>query len=178
MIFRSQNVCLLALLLILQPCFWAYGNPDRKNEWVDTIQRGGFWMKKALHFTRLVTLLALVSAMVLSPQSYAGSAVTVDWETNYQTIDGFGVSEAFHQANNITLLGTTKQQEIYELLFSTSKGAGFFHLSFHSRGWRCLGQCHRRPQQDHAAVRNGMGLDGIQRRPDTDDSSHPKTIWN
>lgn len=82
-------------------------------------------MKKTRHFTRVATLLALLSAMVLSPHLYAGSSVTLDWETNHQTIDGFGVSEAFHQANNIPLLGATKQQEIYDLLFSTSKGAGF-----------------------------------------------------
>jgi glucuronoarabinoxylan endo-1,4-beta-xylanase len=82
-------------------------------------------MKKMIDFIRVATLLGLVLAITLSANLYAAPGVTLDWGTSYQTIDGFGVSEAFHQSNNIALLGETKQKEIYDLLFSTSKGAGF-----------------------------------------------------
>jgi len=86
---------------------------------------GGVCMKKKI---RLATVAALVTSMLtlaLPTNLLAASTVTVDWDTTYQTIDGFGVSEAFHQSNNIARLGETKQNEIYDLLFSTTDGAGF-----------------------------------------------------
>ncbi len=76
-------------------------------------------------FTSLATVLVLVLAMALPANLYAASTCTVDGSVTYQPIDGFGVSEAFHQSNNIARLGETKQKEIYDLLFSTDKGAGF-----------------------------------------------------
>ncbi|NLL04858.1 MAG: cellulosome protein dockerin type I [Clostridiaceae bacterium] len=82
-------------------------------------------MKKTISFTTVVTLLAFMLVMALPTNLYAASTVTVDWDTTYQTIDGFGISEAFHQSNNIARLGETKQNEIYDLLFSTTDGAGF-----------------------------------------------------
>ncbi len=82
-------------------------------------------MKKMLRFTSITTLLVFVLVLALPANLFAASTVTVDAGTVYQTIDGFGVSEAFHQSNNITLLGETKKDEIYDLLFSTTKGAGF-----------------------------------------------------
>ncbi|HEY9062829.1 MAG TPA: glycoside hydrolase [Pseudobacteroides sp.] len=82
-------------------------------------------MKKVIRFTSIATILVLVLVMSLPANLYAASTVTLDWGVNNQTIDGFGVSEAFHQSNNIALLGSTKQKEIYDLLFSTTKGAGF-----------------------------------------------------
>ncbi len=82
-------------------------------------------MKKVFRFISLTILLLFLVSTALPANLYAASTVSLDWGTNYQTIDGFGVSEAFHQSNNIALLGDTKQKEIYDLLFSTSKGAGF-----------------------------------------------------
>lgn len=82
-------------------------------------------MKKIRRIISVTTLLLFVLVLALPANLYAASTVTLDWETAYQTIDGFGVSEAFHQSNNIALLGETKKQEIYDLLFSTTKGAGF-----------------------------------------------------
>lgn len=82
-------------------------------------------MKKTIRFTTVATLLMFILVMALPTNLYAASTVTVDWETVHQTIDGFGVSEAFHQSNNIARLGETKQNEIYDLLFSTTDGAGF-----------------------------------------------------
>jgi glucuronoarabinoxylan endo-1,4-beta-xylanase len=82
-------------------------------------------MKKIIRFISMATLLVLVLVMAIPANLYAASTVTLDWGVNNQTIDGFGVSEAFHQSNNIARLGETKKKEIYDLLFSTSKGAGF-----------------------------------------------------
>jgi glucuronoarabinoxylan endo-1,4-beta-xylanase len=82
-------------------------------------------MKKMFCFTSVITLLILLLVIDLPTKLYAASTVTLSWDTTYQTIDGFGVSEAFHQSNNISLLGDTKKNEIYDLLFSTTKGAGF-----------------------------------------------------
>ncbi len=65
-----------------------------------------------------------VIAVTQVPAS-AASAVQVNGATTYQTIDGFGVSEAFGQANSIrNLTGSTRQQAL-DLLFNTSNGAGF-----------------------------------------------------
>lgn len=82
-------------------------------------------MRKKIRFATLVTLLMSMLALTFPANIYAASNVTVDWDKTYQTIDGFGISEAFHQSNNIARLGETKQNEIYDLLFSTTDGAGF-----------------------------------------------------
>lgn len=80
------------------------------------------------NFNRLLCfaiVLMILLCLSLSQPLFAASTVTVGWNTVYQSIDGFGVSEAFHQSTNIALLGETKQKEIYDLLFSTTQGAGF-----------------------------------------------------
>jgi len=82
-------------------------------------------MKKFIRFSTMATALMFLLVMALPVNLYAASTITVDWDTTHQTIDGFGVSEAFHQSNNIARLGETKKNEIYELLFSTTDGAGF-----------------------------------------------------
>ena len=68
-----------------------------------------------------------VGSLVLVPQvpAIAASAVAVDGATTYQTIDGFGVSEAFGQANAIRNLGSSARQQALDMLFSTTNGAGF-----------------------------------------------------
>ena len=55
----------------------------------------------------------------------AASTVSVAAGTTFQTIDGFGVSEAFGQANAIRNLGGGPRQQALDLLFSTTSGAGF-----------------------------------------------------
>jgi glucuronoarabinoxylan endo-1,4-beta-xylanase len=57
--------------------------------------------------------------------AYAASTVTVNGGTTYQRIDGFGVSEAFGQANAIRTANSTTRQRALDLLFSTTNGAGF-----------------------------------------------------
>jgi glucuronoarabinoxylan endo-1,4-beta-xylanase len=56
--------------------------------------------------------------------AHAASAVTVDGATQFQTIDGFGASEAFGQADNIESASASQQKQILDDLYSTSTGAG------------------------------------------------------
>jgi O-glycosyl hydrolase len=55
----------------------------------------------------------------------AASTTSVDGGTTYQTVDGFGVSEAFGQANSIRNAGSATQKQALDLLFNTTNGAGF-----------------------------------------------------
>src|SRR5579875_2325520 len=82
---------------------------------------------------RKVGLLALLSVALLSlaanlyfsqHPAYAASAVTINGATTYQTIDGFGFSEAFGQASNVENAPSGQQQQALNDLFSTSSGAG------------------------------------------------------
>ena len=70
------------------------------------------------------TVVVLGLAYPMQPAN-AASAVTVNGGTTYQKIDGFGVSEAFGQANSIRNATSTTRQQALDLLFSTTKGAGF-----------------------------------------------------
>jgi len=70
-------------------------------------------------------LTAGVFTLVVDSPASAASTVTVDGATKYQTIDGFGVSEAFGQANSIRNAPSATRQQALDLLFNTSSGAGF-----------------------------------------------------
>ena len=70
-------------------------------------------------------LAAGVLTVLVEGPANAASTVAVNGATKFQTIDGFGVAEAFGQANSIRNLGSTPRQQALDLLFSTSKGAGF-----------------------------------------------------
>jgi PII-like signaling protein len=50
--------------------------------------------------------------LITSLPARAASTVSIDGGTAYQTIDGFGVSEAFGQANSIRNLATTPRQRV------------------------------------------------------------------
>ena len=65
-----------------------------------------------------------VFAVAQLPAS-AASTVAVNGASTFQTIDGFGVAEAFGQANSIRNLTGTAQRQALDLLFNTSTGAGF-----------------------------------------------------
>lgn len=58
------------------------------------------------------------------PPSYNAPGITVDSTTKYQTIDGFGISEAFGEAGLLHGLPPTTQRQVLDDLFSTSSGAG------------------------------------------------------
>jgi O-glycosyl hydrolase len=56
----------------------------------------------------------------------AASTVAVNGGTTHQAVDGFGISEAFGQANAIRNVGnTTIQRQMLDMLFSPTTGAGF-----------------------------------------------------
>ncbi|KAJ2893824.1 uncharacterized protein MKZ38_008206 [Zalerion maritima] len=76
------------------------------------------------HLTGASILAAIALASALS-QRQAGSTSTVDLSERYQTIDGFGFSEAFQRANGIVELPEPKRSEVVDLLFNATKEAGF-----------------------------------------------------
>jgi len=66
----------------------------------------------------------LLAAATLPSSSLAQTAVTVNLDQKYQIIDGFGCSEAFQRAVQMSKLTEDQQQYTLDLLFSTTKGAG------------------------------------------------------
>ncbi len=74
--------------------------------------------------TAVLTTSGVVCAATPAPAS-AASTVAVNGGTRYQKIDGFGISEAFGQANAIRNADAATQKQALDLLFSTSSGAGF-----------------------------------------------------
>lgn len=68
------------------------------------------------HF--LPAILPLVTAL---PQA---NTITVDPTTTYQKIIGFGFSEAFGHAKQIYNLSTDIRQQVLDILFNTTSGAG------------------------------------------------------
>ncbi|KAI1134448.1 glycoside hydrolase family 30 protein [Hypoxylon sp. FL0543] len=83
-----------------------------------------------------MSLLALITGAILLPLTVfastislgtrqSGSTITVNLDQTYQTIDGFGCSEAFQRAVHIFKLTEEQQQYTFDLLFSTTKGAGY-----------------------------------------------------
>ncbi|KAM7206012.1 glycoside hydrolase [Rhypophila sp. PSN 637] len=63
----------------------------------------------------------IVSRQVRPPPAL----VTVNLTQRFQTIDGFGFSEAFQRAYNIYNLPEPKRSQLVDLLFNVSTGAGF-----------------------------------------------------
>ncbi|RDW85809.1 hypothetical protein BP5796_04134 [Coleophoma crateriformis] len=70
-----------------------------------------------------VLLAALPLSLALSLERRTNT-VTVDTSTTYQTITGFGFSEAFGHAQSIYNLPSTIRTEVLDMLFSNSTGAG------------------------------------------------------
>jgi O-glycosyl hydrolase len=52
-------------------------------------------------------------------------AITVNVNTKYQQIDGFGFSQAFGRASQFQNANASTQKQALDYLFSTSTGAGF-----------------------------------------------------
>jgi glucuronoarabinoxylan endo-1,4-beta-xylanase len=73
----------------------------------------------------ILLALVLLIAIIASNSISAASTATINWNTLKQPIDGFGISEAFHQAACINQFPEPKRTEILDLLFSTTKGSGF-----------------------------------------------------
>lgn len=77
-------------------------------------------------FSTASLVIGLVPAMALAstiaPRQSTG--ITVDLSRTYQTMDGFGTSEAFQRAVTMQKLSETEQRKFLDLMFSTEKGAG------------------------------------------------------
>lgn len=74
----------------------------------------------------LAGLLPLLSSAApnVTPRQ-AATTLAVDLTKRYQTIDGFGFSEAFQRANGIINLPEPKRSALIDLLFNETTGAGF-----------------------------------------------------
>ncbi|KAI1170634.1 glycoside hydrolase family 30 protein [Nemania sp. FL0916] len=72
--------------------------------------------------TALLPLAAARQHGIATRQS--GTVVTVNLDQKYQVIDGFGASEAFQRAVQMSKLTEDQQQHTLDLLFSTTNGAG------------------------------------------------------
>jgi O-glycosyl hydrolase len=77
----------------------------------------------------LATAATLVSVTALGVAVTAGPALAVDTATingatTYQTMAGFGLSEAFGQASGVMNASSSAQQQVFSDLFSTTSGAG------------------------------------------------------
>lgn len=75
----------------------------------------------------VLVVAALAAATPAGPleRRQSGTKLTVNVGQRYQTIDGFGFSEAFQRANGIVNLAEPKRQQVVDLLFNTTTGAGF-----------------------------------------------------
>ncbi|KAM7200823.1 glycoside hydrolase family 30 protein [Rhypophila sp. PSN 637] len=71
----------------------------------------------------LLSLTARTAATAVQPRQ-SGTTITVDLSKNYQTIDGFGTSQAFQRAVQISKLSEAEQRRALDILFSTTNGAG------------------------------------------------------
>jgi len=68
---------------------------------------------------------ALLGVTALAPsRAFAADAATINGSTTYQTMAGFGASEAFGQAATVMDSSPTVQDEVLNLLYGTSGGAG------------------------------------------------------
>jgi O-glycosyl hydrolase len=72
----------------------------------------------------MLRLSALLAAFVQYAVLSTAASVTVNVGTTYQTMDGFGFSEAFGYANGIVALSGAPQKQCLDLLFNTTNGAG------------------------------------------------------
>ncbi len=78
-----------------------------------------------MHLSTLTAAaVALPFAWTVAARQLAAS-LSVNLTQTYQTIDGFGFSEAFQRAYNIYNLAEPKRSQLIDLLFNATTGAGF-----------------------------------------------------
>lgn len=113
--------------------------------------------------TRVAALVLCLLALVISgsliarQSAHAASAVTINGSTKFQVIDGFGFSEAFGRAASMqSVSDATLRQQMLDLLFSPTNGAGF------------------------TIVRNIINSDSSSIEPNSpgSPSSTPQYVWN
>jgi O-glycosyl hydrolase len=78
----------------------------------------------------VVCLLVILAYSCFIPTNAAqalsnGTSATINGAARYQTIDGFGFSEAFGRANSMYNAPPALRQQMIDLLFNPQTGAGF-----------------------------------------------------
>lgn len=79
-------------------------------------------MYSSLYLVAILGLAPGMKAMAVEPRQATG--IAVDLGKTYQTMDGFGTSEAFQRALTMKRLSESEQRKFLDLMFSTDKGAG------------------------------------------------------
>lgn len=76
--------------------------------------------------TAVVAVAAMGAVVLVAGQraAFAASAATINGSSVLQPIDGFGFSEAFGRTNAIRAMSAQNQQQVLDLLFSPTSGAG------------------------------------------------------
>ncbi|KAG4416103.1 hypothetical protein IFR04_010746 [Cadophora malorum] len=80
-----------------------------------------------MHLSSFLLLATTISLTLAAPETHLQKravTLTVDVSKTYQTIDGFGFSEAFQRANQIVNLPAAKQRMVLDVFFNTTSGAG------------------------------------------------------
>lgn len=78
-----------------------------------------------MHFLHSLGLLALTGPGSVGLHTRATvTTLTLDTSQKFQSITGFGFSEAFQRAYNIINLPEPQRSEVVDLLFNTTAGAG------------------------------------------------------
>jgi O-glycosyl hydrolase len=80
--------------------------------------------RRKLAVATVVVAGAALTAVIPASAASAASVATIDGNVHYQTIAGFGSSEAFGQAEDIMNAPAATQQEALNLLYSPTSGAG------------------------------------------------------
>ncbi|ERS94920.1 hypothetical protein HMPREF1624_08631 [Sporothrix schenckii ATCC 58251] len=78
-----------------------------------------------MHTLSTLAVAGLAAVVSAAPAPADGFRLTVDTATTYQTIDGFGFSEAFQRAHQIIDLPEATRAALVDLLFNATSGAGF-----------------------------------------------------
>jgi O-glycosyl hydrolase len=80
---------------------------------------------RALATTGLAAIALTVGVIAVpTAPAKAASAATINGATTFQTITGFGASEAFGEASTVMNASSSVQQQVLKLLYSPSGGAG------------------------------------------------------
>ncbi|CAI4213903.1 unnamed protein product [Parascedosporium putredinis] len=72
--------------------------------------------------TTLFVIGAAPAALAGALDRRQGTAINVNLGQTYQTMDGFGASEAFQRAVTMQRLAETEQRKFLDLMFSMDKG--------------------------------------------------------
>jgi O-glycosyl hydrolase len=82
--------------------------------------------RKGVSLTAGLSLISACALAVVLPSApaYAADSASINGATTYQTIAGFGASEAFGQASAVMNASSTVQQQVLADLYSPTTGAG------------------------------------------------------